>query len=38
MAANNKTQLVLNHNNCIIMCNGQQPPATSVNFIHPIIT
>ena len=41
--SNNKTQMVLSHDNSITVSNGQQPPVTSarqpsVKFIHPNIT
>jgi len=31
MAANNKTQMVLSHDNSITVSNGQQPPVTSAH-------
>jgi len=34
MAANNETQMVLGHDNTIIVSNGQQPPVTSASFIR----
>jgi len=39
---NNKTQMVLSHDNSIIVSNGQQPPVMSARqistkYIHPII-
>jgi len=42
MAANNKTEMVLSHDNIILVSNGQQPPLTlarqpSMKFIQPII-
>jgi len=42
MPAYNKTQMVLSHNNNIIVSNGQQLPVksarqSSVKFIYPII-
>lgn len=42
MAAVNKTQMVLGHDNSIIVSNGQLVPVTSarqpsMKFIHPII-
>jgi len=42
MAASTKTQMVLSHDNSILVSNGQQPPVTSsrqpsVKFIHPNI-
>jgi len=42
MAANNKTQMVLNHDNSVEVSNDQQSPMTSteqpvVKFVHPII-
>ena len=42
MENNNKTQMILSHDNSIVVSNGQQSPVTSarqpsMKFIHPII-
>jgi len=40
MAANNKTQMVLHHDNRIIVSNGQQPPVSysaDFNAVHHLI-